>query len=160
MQQTNELPNGSSSAFTLRSALLILGVLGVIFRVLSPLVRAVVSDRVDVDNIAIAMALGLFLSVVVGGTVGLFHHRRGQGVLTGLIVGVFVGPLIGAATMVPARATGAVFLGAFGGSAVLLLFGAMSRLYSTDKPMHFIELQTRTEHFGDAGNEIRGEEIQ
>jgi hypothetical protein len=65
---------------------------------------------------------------IVGGFVGLYHHRRGIGILVGAVTGVAVGVFIGPSATTPGSGFPSLVLISLVGSAVLVVIGVVSRL--------------------------------
>jgi hypothetical protein len=79
--------------------------------------------------IGYALASAVFWGIV-GGFVGLYHHRRGIGAMLGAATGVTVGALIGPLVVTPAGGFPGLVVISLVGSAVLVIIGIVSRLTS------------------------------
>ena len=121
MQQTDRsVQNG----YPLSALFVLLAACAVVSSLIAPVARAVVSKDVTVEQVAAASFFGLILVGLIGGVTGLYHYRPlrgvGWGVLTGGVIGLFIGPVM----LAPPEEIGTLVTVSIGGSIVLLITGA------------------------------------
>ncbi len=118
--------SASTSSFSLAALFFLMACLAVLLAVLLPGVQALSERQVGVSQfVSSSLVVGAFASLL-GGMVGLFHYRRlrglGWGLLTGLVVGLCVGPVV------LSRHFGQVVVASLGGSVLLLVLATAYRL--------------------------------
>jgi hypothetical protein len=115
------------SGFPLAALFVLVAVFAILAAMLGLAVKAMVVGEVGFQVVAAAMVLSMFCWSVPGLVVGLFHHQQVRGVLvggaSGAIVGLFIGPLMA----VPVESFGSLIAAGLGGSATLVLVGAVFR---------------------------------
>jgi len=123
----------NNQSYPLSALFLLVAACAVVCALLTPLGRAMVSGHVGGDDTAIASVCGAFLSMMLGALIGLYHYRpfRGLawGLLTGGVIGMFVGPVI----LAPPESMSSLLAISLGGAIVLVLTGAFFRLTMGDK---------------------------
>lgn len=121
MQPTNR---SVQKGYPLSALFVLLAVCAVVSALLAPVANAIVTKELTVFYVAIASLIGAGVVGLLGGAVGLYHYRplrgAGWGLLTGVIAGLFIGPLM----LVPPEAVGPLITMSIGGSIVLLITGA------------------------------------
>ena len=116
----------SASGFSLAALFFLMACMAVLMAVLLPGVQTLGEPQVGkMQFVASSLVVGAFASLL-GGTVGLFHYRRlrglGWGLLTGLVVGLCVGPVV------LSRHFEQVVIACLGGSILLLILATVYRL--------------------------------
>lgn len=121
MQQTDR---NVESGYPLSALFVLLAVCAVVSVLLAPVARAVVTKQVTWDQIAITCFFGVILVGILGAVIGLYHYRplrgAGWGVLTGGIIGLFIGPVM----LAPPEEIGTLVTVSIVGSVVLVITGA------------------------------------
>ncbi len=112
------------TGYPLSALFVLLAACAVVSALLAPVAQAVVAKELTIKQVAIASLVGAILVSLVGTVIGIYHYRplRGAlwGVLTGGLIGTFIGPVI----LAPPEATGQLVTVSIGGSIVLLITGA------------------------------------
>lgn len=119
-------------AYTLGTLFLLIAACGVLFGLLSPLVRG--PDRAEPDELVIAAVAGGSLLALVGAILGLFQFARGRGVLWGICVGGALGVLYGPLILVPPEGFPSLLSTGFGGAVLIVALAAMVRWHSARRP--------------------------
>ncbi len=91
-------PPPRTSSFSLAALFFLLALAAVLLAILLPALRTRAEQQIGGLKFAgAALGVGFFASVL-GGMIGLFHYRRlrglGWGVLTGLLTGICIGPVV------------------------------------------------------------------
>ena len=114
--------------YPLIALFLVITACGIIAALIGPAARAISDGRVGVREALVSSILSTVVVMLTGGIVGMFHYRRargfGWGLLTGAVIGMFVGPLI----LAPLEAFGAVLALSFGGAVVIILISVAFRI--------------------------------
>jgi hypothetical protein len=98
MKTTTTSPPPRSSSFSLAALLFLLACAAVLLAILLPALQTQAEQQLGgITLVGTAAAVGLLASVL-GGLIGLFHYRRlrglGWGILTGLLTGICIGPVV------------------------------------------------------------------
>jgi hypothetical protein len=113
------------TGYPLSALFVLLAACAVVSALLTPVVHAVVAKTLTIEQVAVASFIGAILVAKIGGVIGLYHYRplrgAGWGVLTGGIIGTFIGPVV----LAPPEAMGQLVTVSIGGSIVLLITGAV-----------------------------------
>jgi hypothetical protein len=119
-----------TGGYPLIALFLVITACGIIAALIGPAARAVSDGRVGVGDAIYASLISTVLVMLTGGVVGMFHYRRmrglGWGLVTGAVIGMFVGPLM----LAPHEAFGSVVSLSLGGAAVIVLISLAFRIAS------------------------------
>jgi hypothetical protein len=96
----------------------------------TPVLRG--SGDVGTEEVVHASILGGFLTIFIGGFIGLFHYSRIRGVAWGVVIGGLVGIACGPIGYAPPDELSFVFSTAVGGSLLVVCIAAAIRLNSSD----------------------------
>ncbi len=121
---------GSPHTYPLYALFILLAACAVVFSLLAPVVRGLLGDRATASALVVRMIIGLAASLLIGVIVGLTHHRKLRGVFLGLIIGAFLGPVLGALSMMPPSDAGWFFLVIVAASVAIVFVAAYIRLKS------------------------------
>lgn len=121
MQQTHR---SVQTGYPLSALFVLLAACAVVSALLTPVVHAVVSKDLTIKQVTIASIVGAILVAIVGGVIGLYHYRPWRGVGWGLLTGGMIGTFIGPVALAPPEAIGQLVTVSIGGSIVLLITGA------------------------------------
>ena len=87
---------------------------------LTPLLRALAGGTVGFFDASVTSMGGGLFGGFLGGMVGIYHYRRGRGLIWGLLVGLSMGALLGPLSLIPVEAAPSL-LGLSAAGAVLLV---------------------------------------
>ena len=114
--------------YPLTALFVLVGICAILSALLGPAIHVVATRRVDLSSFFGAAMVSTICIGMLGVFVGLFHHKRGRGVLlggaTGGVVGFFVGPL----AIVPVEGFASLIAAGLGGSVTLVALGVIVRL--------------------------------
>lgn len=121
------MSNTARHSFSLSALFVLMAAVGVIASFLAPVVQSVTAGPVSASQGMTAAFVGAAVLAVLGGCIGLHHHNRRQGlswgVLTGMVLGVILGPL----TQAPAPMISTLLSISLTGSLVLIAVAAFFR---------------------------------
>jgi hypothetical protein len=124
----NQALQRRQGGYPLIALFLVITACGIIAALIGPAARAISDGRVGVREAFFSSVLSTVVVMLMGGIIGMFHYRRargfGWGLLTGAVIGIFVGPLI----LAPHEAFGAVLALSFGGAVVIILISVAFRI--------------------------------
>jgi hypothetical protein len=127
----NQTATRRAGGYPLIALFLVLTGCGIIAALVGPAARAVSEGKIGLADALLSSVIGCVVVMVMGGVIGLFHYRRargfGWGLLTGAVIGLFVGPLV----LAPRESFGTIVSLSMGGAAVILLISAAFRLSSS-----------------------------
>jgi hypothetical protein len=125
-----KVASSKAGGYPLVALFLVITACGIIASLIGPAARAISDGRIGVRDAISASLASTVVVMLIGGVIGLFHYRRargfGWGLVTGAIIGIFVGPLV----LAPHEAFGAVIALSFGGAAVIILITTAFRFAS------------------------------
>lgn len=129
MKPDRATPPPRTSSFSLAALFFLMACAAVLLAILLPALRTRVEQQIGGLAFAgAAFGVGVFASIL-GGMIGLFHYRRlrglGWGVLTGLLTGICVGPVVLSQHYDQVMAT------CLGGSLLLVMLAILYRLYES-----------------------------
>jgi hypothetical protein len=126
----NQSTSPRTGGYPLIALFLVITACGIIAALIGPAARAVSDGRIGVRDAVLSSIISTVFVMLTGGIVGTFHYRRARGfcwgLITGAVIGVFVGPLV----LAPRDAFGAVLALSFGGAAVIILISVAFRIAS------------------------------
>jgi len=129
-QAMSKAPPTSTGGYPLIALFLVITACGIIASLIGPAVRAMSDGRIGVRDAINSSIASTVIVMLIGGVVGMFHYRRargfGWGLVTGAVIGIFVGPLV----LAPHESFGAVVALSFGGAAVIILITIAFRIAS------------------------------
>ena len=112
------------------SLFLVITACGIIAALIGPAARAISAGKIGAREVIYASLISTLIVMVTGAVVGMFHYRRARGLfwglITGAVIGIFVGPLV----LAPRESFGAVLALSFGGGAVIVLISVAFRIAS------------------------------
>lgn len=123
-------PPRRTGGYPLIALFLVITACGIIASLIGPAVRAVSDGRVGVREAIYASMISTVVVMLTGGIVGLFHYRRTRGFVWGLVTGAVIGLFVGPLVLAPREAFGAVVALSFGGAAVIVLISVAFRIAS------------------------------
>jgi hypothetical protein len=106
---------------------------GVIAALIAPVIQAVVKGDLGVAETLLSGAGGALAIMLLGGFLGLYHHRPLRGCGWGLVTGGIIGGVAGPVVFLPESSFLAVLLRSIGGATVLVLIGLALRLSAERK---------------------------
>jgi hypothetical protein len=120
----------TTSGYPLVALFLLLTACGIIAALVGPAARAISAGEVGWDDALLAAILSSVGAAGLGAVIGMFHYRRGRGLLWGLLVGSVIGVFLGPLMLAPASSFGSVIALSFGGAAVIVLVMVMFHVTS------------------------------
>jgi hypothetical protein len=126
----NQVATRRPGGYPLIALFLVLTGCAIIAALVGPAARAVSDGKIGLADALLSMLVGSVVVMVMGGIVGLFHYRRargfGWGLLTGGVIGLFVGPIV----LAPRESFATVISLSVGGAVMIILIGVAFRLSS------------------------------
>jgi hypothetical protein len=114
--------------YPLIALFLILTACGIVAALVGPAMRNVMEGKIGARDAALAI-MGCSISIMaLGGLIGLFHFHRGRGFLWGIITGGVIGVFVGPMMMAPRTAMGTLVGLSLGGSAIIVLVAVAYRI--------------------------------
>jgi hypothetical protein len=120
--------SANQAAYPLSALFVLVAVFCMVAAHVAPVVQSVVAGKVGFFDALLASAVGAGGIMILGGIMGLYHHRPLRGCAWGVLVGGFLGSLIGPIILAPPEIFVPLAITSLTGAAVLLLIGGLVHL--------------------------------
>jgi hypothetical protein len=121
------------SGYPLAALFVLLAVCATLLAMWGPATVTLFTGGPQVAYLITCTVFSTLLWGIVGGVVGLYHHRRGLGALLGAATGVTVGFLISPLAVTPAGGFPSLIVISLIGSLVLVIIGVVTR-FTANRP--------------------------
>ena len=122
--------NGSAPnrrAFPLNILFVITAGCAILSALLTPLLRSLAGGSIGALEASFACVGGGLFGGFIGAIVGVYHYRRGRGLMWGLLVGLLIGCALGPLSLVPVKAAPSLIGLSIAGAMLLVAIAAAFR---------------------------------